>query len=84
MWFILASKDIPHDLESATGPQRSLGARNGDVLMAASLLGFGTGLLTSAIVNLASDRKRRTPNTLAKKNLRLTLSPTSARIHITF
>lgn len=55
-----------------------------DVLVAASLLGLGAGLLTSTVANLISDRPKRIKKGLARHRLRITASPVPARVNLAF
>ncbi len=83
LWFWSTSRGAENPFDSTFAPQRSLGERNIGALVAASFLGFGSGLLISTIGNLANNKKLAATSQ-SKTTLGLTLSPNSARIHIKF
>jgi hypothetical protein len=83
IWFWSTSRGAESSFGSTFEPQRSLGEKNIGTLVAASLLGFGSGLSTSTFGNLLNNKKLAAKS-LSKTTLDLTLGPNSARININF
>lgn len=82
IWYDNRAKSAPLNFEHMSSQTpTALGDLDKRLLIASGLLGFGAGILTSAVVKLVSNKTSRKPSTLSRRRFRFGSGPHSTVIN---